>query len=170
MTDYILTTLQGLNGGQLLLVALLAGLAHAAANDLCTFRIPNGAVVAIVIVGAFWAMTYGAGLGFHLAGAALVLAVGFIAYLVGVFGAGDAKLFAAVAFFTGPYQAVDLAFQTAIFGGVLTFLWIGSRPVRLVLTGLGFDVEPDPPNRIPYGIAIAAAGIVFVGRHWAVAV
>ncbi len=158
----------GILTGKAALVALTASLVWAACSDLRCFRIPNVASVFVVLAAMMWAVTLGQGGGAHFGVGVIALAVGAGLYSLGVFGAGDAKLAAALVTFVGPAEAVSLVLQIAVLGGVLTFIWVSSRPVRLVLCGFGFDVEPSPPNRIPYGVAIAAAGLLFVLRQWPV--
>lgn len=158
----------GMTSAHFLLLVLAAGLGLAAWSDLRRFVIPNAVVGLVSIGGLVWALFEGEGLAAHLAIGAAALVVGFMLYHWGIFGAGDAKLAAAVLLFAGPAQALPVVLHTAVIGGIFTFLWIGSRPLRLVLGGLGMDVDPTPPNTIPYGVAIAGAGLALIARQWPV--
>lgn len=148
---------------------LIVGLAltvWAAATDLRHFTIPNKISAALFAAGAVWILISGADPGAHLAAFACVLALGFLAYAFQFFGAGDAKLLAVLALWTGPQIAVALVLQTLIFGAILAFAWVLSRPVRTVLMAAGLPVDPEPPAQIPYGVAIAAAACFAFAGLW----
>lgn len=146
---------------------LIVGMAltvWAAATDLRHYIIPNKLTVALFASGAIWILVSGVAPGPHLASFACVLALGFAAYALGFFGAGDAKLLAVLALWTGPQIAISLVLQTLLFGAVLAFVWMLSRPVRAALMSAGLPVDPEPPAQIPYAVAIAAAAFfAFVG-------
>ena len=138
----------------------------AAVNDLRCFRIPNRIPVALVVTGTVWVLLSGSDTLHHLAAAVGMLAIGFGLYAARLFGAGDAKLMSALALWLGPVMSVGFFFQTAIFGAILGLFWLRTRRVRTVLVGLGFDIAPEPPRYIPYGVAIAMAGLVGFIRLW----
>ncbi len=123
--------------------AVTAAFIWASVTDVRQRRIPNLCVG--VLLGLFVAWS-AASLGAHLlsalaaGGAALVATVAL--YALGVFGAGDSKLFAV---------ATELA------GGVLALISLARNPVRALaiftLRGKG-----DSGPGVPYGVAIGAGG------------
>ena len=144
-----------------------AMMAFAAASDLFTMTISNR--VSLVLVTGFFAMALFTGMawpviGMHVAAGFLVLSVGFVCFALGWMGGGDAKLAASTALWLGWGQLLEYAVFASIFGGVLT---LG------LLTLRGFPLHPpfllregwyaritDARTGIPYGIALAAAGLV----------
>jgi len=142
-------------------VALTALLVWASISDIRTRRISNWNVLAIVVLFAPWALLHwNASAAWALVAGAIALAVGVALYAFGVTGAGDAKLFAAVALFAGLGHLLALSVATALAGGVIAIASLVSRPRRalamITLRGKG-DYGPG----IPYGVAIAL-GAVFV--------
>ena len=131
--------------------------AWAAVTDIRHFRIPNRIPAALVVAGTVWILISQSNAQFevwaHLATAAVVLIVGFGIYAAGWFGAGDAKLLAALSLWFGPVAALVFLFQTAIFGGIFAIFWLRSGRVRMALAGLGMPIDPEPPRTIPYGVA-----------------
>lgn len=97
-------------------------------------------------------------LAFHCASGLLVLAVGFTLFAWNLFGGGDVKLLAALAFWTGFSDLPRLLLVTTLAGGALALGILVWRRLRLA-TGETID------QRLPYGIAIAAGGIDFCIRQ-----
>lgn len=142
----------------LALAVFLAVLVYAAGRDLVTYRIPN--LLPLALVAAFPAYVLGTGMGLEaalihgLTGLA-VLAAGFALFLARLWGGGDAKLAAAVALWAGSGGIAGFVLFTALAGGVLAaFVLIRGR-VRNV---------PPCLLRVPYGVAIALAGIGTIMR------
>ena len=150
---------------QLLLTLLLLA---AAATDIRQRRIPNIIPLLIVIIfivgwmagfpfsGPWWAH------GFHFAAALLV---GMLLFHFGWFGGGDAKLYAACALWFSFSDAILLLFVTTVSGAIIVVARMliifarssvaSSRPAN----GLR---QKSSPGSIPYGVAIAAGGIVSI--------
>lgn len=143
-----------------LLGALAIALVTAACTDIASRRIGNRLNAAIAL-GApfFWWVS---GLAFW-PGVALQLAVALasLAILAGLFalrvmGGGDVKLLAALALWIEPALFAQLLVLMALLGGVLTITmgcWHVVRRQRDRLI-------------IPYGVAIAAAGLWIIGVHY----
>jgi prepilin peptidase CpaA len=149
----------------LILLTFPAAMAFAAANDLFTMKIPNR--VSLVLIGSFVAVALLTRMpwetfGMHVAVGFAVLAVAFALFSANILGGGDAKLIAAGAIWMGSGHVVEYIAYVTIFGGILAlavlgyrnFLPAGALPLpewarRLHTTG----------GPIPYGIAIAAAGL-----------
>src|SRR5580700_11989568 len=112
-------------------VALTALLVWASISDIRTRRISNWNVLAIIVLFAPWALLHwNASTAWALVAGALALAVGVALYALGVTGAGDAKLFAAVALFAGLGHLLALSVATALAGGAIAIASLVSRPRR----------------------------------------
>jgi len=96
-----------------------------------------------------------------IASAALVL--GFALFSVKFCGAGDAKLFAAIALWSGPQFILPFTFITLLAGGVIAiFIWLQHRFAQAATPLLVFQAAPDPmigKLQMPYGAAIAVAAL-----------
>jgi prepilin peptidase CpaA len=160
----------------------------AASSDIARYRIPNGvvyAIVAVFCVGVAFNLSWStigwsvlAGVGMFLLGA------GFFAF--GLFGGGDVKLIAAMALWTGVADLPRFLLVMGIAGGLLSAVWIIKRRRRPAMAaeapgaptatssqlansdGLSTEAaasgSPSPAkiaNRVPYGVAIALAGLDF---------
>ena len=150
----------------LILMTFPVAMAFAAANDLFTMKIPNR--ISLTLIGGFVAIALITRmpletLGLHVVIAIAVLIAAFTLFSLNMLGGGDAKLMAAGALWMGPDHIIEFVAYVTIFGGILAVAMLGYRnflpanalPLpawarRLHRTGEG----------IPYGIAIAAAGLM----------
>jgi prepilin peptidase CpaA len=141
-------------------------LALAASMDLVTMTIPNrvcaGLAIGYFVVALAVGLPPGAIL-VNLSCAAIVLAAMFALFAFGVIGGGDAKLAAATSLWLGWGAMLDFSMTTAIYGGLLTLVILLGR--RLVLPVWLSRHEwiarlHDSKTGVPYGIALAAAGMV----------
>lgn len=153
-----------ISGVALLVFPLL--MAFAASSDLLTMRISNRLVLLLVAAFALIALPAGLPLqtlGLHLAAAALVLAVAFAFFAFGWIGGGDAKLAAATALWVGFPLLVHYLVYAALLGGALTLLILTARrwPLPVPLMNVPWVGRlHDGKAGIPYGIALAAAGLL----------
>ncbi|MEJ1159575.1 A24 family peptidase [Prosthecomicrobium sp. N25] len=139
-------------------------LAYAAATDFLTMTIANRVSLLLIAFFAILAPFAGLGLaavGWHLAAGLAVFAVGYICFALGWMGGGDVKFGAAIALWLGWGQLMDFALLFSVFGGLLTVLTlVVSRLIRpLPLLQVGFLAEFPEKRTVPYGIALAAAGL-----------
>lgn len=160
-------------------VILLIG---AGVTDVRRYRIPNLIVYAIVIafaVGAAFNLSWPAigwsvvaGVGMFLLGAGL--------FAFGLFGGGDVKLVAAMALWTGLADLPRFLLVMTAAGGLLGVVWMLKRRRHQLALANSTESPADAssaepvasgassgvavPNRIPYGVAIAIAGLDFFGR------
>ncbi len=143
-----------------LLAALAIALVTAACTDLAHRRIGNRLNLAIAL-GAplFW---WASGLSLW-PGVALQLGVAVASFLLlsimfalRVMGGGDVKLLTALALWIAPGLFLKLVVLMALLGGVLTLLVGGWHLARRRRGGL----------TIPYGVAIAAAGLWVIGMDY----
>lgn len=144
----------------------LGSLTAAAFSDIRRYLIPNGVVALIGLTGvigliataANWQMAL-----WNLGASLAVLAVGIVLFAFRLWGAGDAKLLAAVSLWTGIYGLWQLLYWTALAGGVLAIALLVLRRLPSIQH---FATQPrglmvlSPNMGIPYGVAIAVGGIV----------
>ena len=148
------------------LVAIATGLSGvllwAAVSDHRVRRIPNIAVAAVLVLFVAWtALRGGAGLISSTEGALAAFGLTFALYAFGVVGAGDAKLFSALALFAGMQHLALLTVTTALAGGVMGAVSLASRPTRAMVL-INMRGKGDFGRGVPYGVAIAAGGWVMV--------
>ncbi len=127
----------------------------AAMRDAASRIIPNRIVAALAALGLMrlgLALAGGAGwaAAVDLGVAAGVLVAGAVLHGARLLGGGDVKLLAAGALWLGAAATPQFLIWTALAGGVLALAHLAIRRLR---AGQG-----DP--RLPYGIAIAAAGVL----------
>jgi prepilin peptidase CpaA len=152
---------------QLLAVILEWGFAAAmvvsAVLDIRFRRLPNGLNLAVALAFLPWAWAVGLAwdqLAIHVVVGILVLGVGFALFATGVIGGGDAKMGAAVALWIGfsfsdPFDLLRFFLVMSLAGGVLAvFALIWQRAAGRQLT-----------RALPYGVAIAVAGLDYWFRH-----
>lgn len=141
-------------------------LTFAAFTDLFTMTIPNR--VSLILLGAFLVIAPFTGMAWSAIGMSLlagfaVFAVCFCLFAMNVMGGGDAKLLTAAAVWFGFDQSLFL-FLTAVgfAGGILTvlILLMRSEATSLLATGLPIPNSLLMAKKVPYGIAIGAAGLM----------
>jgi len=149
-------TIQSLGLGVIALLLIVAAI-----SDARYYRIPNwlNAVIALTfLVSQLSQSSSGTEMIVHLVAAALVLLIGFILFSLNLFGGGDVKLITALALWTGFAALPRFILLTTLAGGVLALLLLILRWLR---AGRGNKIE----TRVPYGIAIAVAGLDFCIRQ-----
>ncbi|KZL21995.1 Type IV leader peptidase family protein [Pseudovibrio axinellae] len=159
--------------GLLLVFPLL--LAIAAFFDLFTMTIPNK--LNLVLILSFFAMafllhmpieqvamSFALGLG--------VMIVGFGLFALGLMGGGDVKFLAAISLWFGhSVNMLEFILLMSIYGGVLTLIILALRKVPYFpqfMQGQAWLLKlHDKQSGVPYGIAIAIAGIqVYPNTSW----
>jgi prepilin peptidase CpaA len=152
---------------EILLLGLFpAAMAFAAASDLFTMTISNR--ILIVLAAGFFLAAFLIGMplvemGWHMLAALAVLAVAFACFSFGWIGGGDAKLAAATALWFGFSHLMDYLLLAAMLGGVLTLVLLALRqwPLPSLLARQPWIARLHAMNSgIPYGIALAIAGLV----------
>jgi prepilin peptidase CpaA len=150
-----------------MLVAVFPALmALAASMDLLTMTIPNRIPAAL----AFGYLVSAAALGlppqavlFDLSCGLAILALTFVMFSLRWIGGGDAKLAAATALWMGWSSVLDYGVAAAICGGLLTLGLLAARertlPAMLARHAWIARLH-DRGTGVPYGIALAAAGLV----------
>jgi len=149
-------------------------LVAAGVTDITRYRIPNVIVYAIAAAfaaGAVFNLSWPA-VAWPVLAAAVMFALGAGLFALRVFGGGDVKLIAAMALWTGFADLMRFLLVMSIAGGLLGMVWIVRRrsqqPAMASETASSADSpasdappQPKVPNRIPYGVAIAIAGLDF---------
>lgn len=149
----------------------------AAVSDLRQLRIPNRLNASIA---GLWALYILIGrisgqdvpeIGPTLAIAGLVALTGSILFFLRAIGGGDVKMLAAVALWAGPSGIFNLLVVTALVGGLVSaVIWGQSRLQTVAQSATKTDptVEFDAPKagrlQVPYGVAIAAGGLVVASQ------
>jgi prepilin peptidase CpaA len=146
---------------------------HAGITDLTSYKIRNDLMLAFLLVYA--ALAPFSGFAAHeilwsVAIAAAVLLCGFVLFARGWIGGGDAKLAALTALWFGADQTPAYLLYTALFGGVFTLAVVKFRERPLPASLLNRPWVARLHSRdagIPYGVAMAMAGlVVFPQTHW----
>ncbi len=141
--------------------------AFGGASDLLTMTIQNR--VSLLLVAGFALVALGVGLplyawGTHALALALVFPVCFAFFAAGWMGGGDVKFISAISLWIGwTPELVQFLMLVSIYGMVLTLglmsvRWMPAVPAVLARQEW-FARLHDKNNGIPYGIAIAIAGL-----------
>jgi len=150
-----------------LLLLFFPGLmAFAAASDLITMTIPNR--LSLALLAGFLAFALISRMpieviGWHFAAGALVLVITFTMFACGWIGGGDAKLAAATAVWCGFTSLLEYLLFASVLGGLLTLAIVYWRtalmPMSLIRISWIGRLH-DNKTGIPYGIALAASGLL----------
>ena len=138
----------------------------AALRDVTSFTIPNwisfAGIVGFFLTAILARMPLGALEASALVGVA-ALALGILMFSLGWIGGGDAKLFAACAFWLGWPAIMPFMLWTSLAGGVLAVALLWSRKLVGGLPSIGpawFGRLMQTGGDVPYGLAIAVGALV----------
>jgi prepilin peptidase CpaA len=132
--------------------------------DIRTRRIPNELVLGILVLAtvriALSADPTGA-LYTLLASAALFVAT-FLFFWRGLLGGGDVKLLVATGFLIGYHDLFQFLFVMSVCGALVAVAVLARHRLRPRPITMAAPEHQDPPARltVPYGVAIAAAGLL----------
>jgi prepilin peptidase CpaA len=171
-------------------VAAAAILTVAAYCDVRSRRIPNALAVAVAGLGLVRLLLTGDPVAalWTLAAAAAVLFIGFLFFAFRLVGGGDAKLLAAAALLVGAHDLPAFLLLMSLLGGVVGLAvaarqhlrsllmsaalmllaherlggWCARRPRLASLLAATGGSDAGAYVSVPYGLAIAAAGVVIV--------
>lgn len=148
-------------------LALLVLLFLGAGFDVFAFRLPNWLTLATALVATLLIVARGTGLAdlaWHLGFAGAVFGIGLILFRFNLFGGGDVKWLAALAIWIGPsLDFVRFFLMMGIAGGVLAAIVLVVRRLHPA-----YGSEGTRTN-LPYGVAIAVAGLEYWLRKGAIA-
>lgn len=153
-------------------------MALSASMDLLTFTIPNRICVALALGYVIFAALLGVPaveILLNMSCGLAILLITFAMFNFGLIGGGDAKLAAATAAWLGWATILDYGLAAAIFGGILTLILLGLRrvPLPAMLARHAWLARLHNASAgVPYGIALAAAGLMQFPNSsiWAAAV
>jgi prepilin peptidase CpaA len=143
-------------------------------GDVRTRRIPNVLSVAIAILGLLRIILVHnpVSAGETLAAGVAIFAAGLLLFWKGAIGGGDAKLVAATALLVGYHDLFNFLLLMSVCGGGLALAMLARDTLSLQLrfasrqaktpSAMGTDERITTALRstVPYGVAIAAAGVV----------
>lgn len=154
----------------LALLAFAGLLIWAAYGDVKSYTIPNKLTLAVLLLYIPFVFASGGSIDWTggLMVGAIVLVAGFVLFALGAVGGGDIKLLAAVSVWAGPAYIFDFLIVTGIAGGVLALIMMGSARFgfAMALDKLGFHTGSKVLSgaELPYGLSIAAGGLVVAWR------
>lgn len=156
-------------------------LVTAAFLDWRTRKLPNYLTCSTMLAGLFYhGLTKGQhGLVFSVAGMALGIGLLFLPYLMGMMGAGDAKLMGGVGAVLGPIGLLNAFLLTCLCGGLLSVIVLlggsersmkpsknwGTSLKLFLATGsirAGSNFPAGRKVTLPYGVAIAAGTMLYM--------
>ena len=152
-------------------VGILAVIAY---GDVHTRRIPNALSLAIAILGLIRLILVHdpVAAGHTLVATAAAFAATFLLFRRGAVGGGDAKLITAMALLVGAGDLFSFLFLMSLCGGALALAILArdklrpwfrpvSRPARMpCATEAKGSSAVGPRSTVPYGVAVAAAGVI----------
>jgi prepilin peptidase CpaA len=159
----------------MLLAALAVMLCIAALGDIRSYRIPNTLNLAVAVTAIpYWIVkiAYGhvevsAWLWPQVALIAAVFVIMITLMFLNILGGGDAKLLLALAFWLPPAHYLNMIVFMSIAGGLICVVLLlkqrtnGSMPIT---TMNGDTTQSKTKQRVPYGVAIAAGGLIPVSQ------
>lgn len=154
-----------------LILLSLTGLLLLAAcyTDIQRFQIPDFIPIAVLaLVIPFGLAQPDFSWGWHIAGFALMFAVGLGLFAAGWMGGGDIKLLIATAAWTGLKGLPAFLAGVTLAGGLLALALLASR-AALARAGTPPEAMPGPlrPSApLPYAIAIAGGAFWWAWRSW----
>ncbi|WP_425963146.1 A24 family peptidase [Rhizobium nepotum] len=145
-------------------------LAFAALNDLFSMTIPNR--IPLILLSSFIVVAPFTGMDWQtfamsIAAATTVFLACFAFFAANAMGGGDAKLLTAATVWYGFNISLMEFLLTVVFlGGVLTLgiLFLRSRSQEIMAAGIPIPDSLLVAKKIPYGIGIAAAGLLTYGE------
>ncbi len=144
-------------------LVFLIEMVDASLFDFKEFQIPNRIPVLLILAFPVMAVSSGMDLGHmltHLAAGTALFLMGAILFFLRIWGGGDAKLLPAVALWVGLAALPRFLLVMALVGGGLALAALAARHVPSVKGVAGARwVRAASTGQVPYGIAIAAAGV-----------
>lgn len=148
----------------LVILSFMGLLVAAAVYDLRRFIIPDPINVALLGLWPIWVALNGFGpLGYTVLGPGAIFVLGVFLFNLGFMGGGDVKLLTVLALWAEPSGLPVFLFFTSIAGGLLSLYWV--LPLRRYIAPvIGWTAGQSGNQQIPYGVAIAAGGLVVAQR------
>jgi prepilin peptidase CpaA len=142
--------------------------AIAAYTDVRSRRIPNALAVAVATLGIVRLILAGdpAAALDSVAAAIAIFSAGFLLYWRGLIGGGDVKLMAAAVLLVGYHALSGFLVTMSLCGLAVTLAVLAADRLvtRPAVVPLAATHDPTPARpTVPYGVAIAASGILTLG-------
>ena len=134
----------------------------AAYSDVKSFRIPNSLVAAVALLAVVRLIVIGdpSVALYTVVASVVLLAVGFGMFALGYIGGGDAKLITAATLLVGYNDLLSFLLFMGICGAVMSFAALIIHRYLPLYAGPRLAVLlPKARLAVPYGVAIASAGI-----------
>ena len=126
--------------------------------DIASRQVPNAVPVALLGLFAIQVAVAGhrdmAPLWAHVATGAVLLAVGFVLFLMGALGGGDGKLMAAAGLWIGPFEIGGFLFGVGLLGLALGLFSL-----------LPFDATRRMRANLPFAVAVSPPAIVLLAQR-----
>jgi prepilin peptidase CpaA len=154
----------------LALVALAiyaVALAAAGLSDVARYQIPNSSSVALVVAFAVFAPALPfAVTAWHVSTGLAVLVATAVGFALRLMGGGDAKLIAATALWMGWRNLVPFVLLMVLAGGLVGLVLLAARRLAPdpVAPGRWYSRVLARDEGVPYGLAIALAGLALLPR------
>ena len=143
-------------------LAYTALLTTAATYDIVQRRIPNWTVLGLLVlfIPTTWLGYTPTTWPWSIAAFCVALAGSGALYLMGMIGAGDAKLFSATSLFAGLSNLLLLFVATTLVGGALALGMLILRPKSAMRALTKRGRGENGKRGVPYGVAIAAGAMI----------
>lgn len=142
----------------LVVLSFCAVLTTAGLYDIRERRIPNWTVLAVAILFPPWVVVGDVTIFSALGACLIVFPTSLALYVLGIVGAGDAKLISTVALFVGMSHLGPFIVLVALAGGLIALIELLLQPAR-ALALLHTRRLGDPGRGVPYSVAIAIGAI-----------
>lgn len=145
---------------EILILLLAVALLAAAAGDIRSRTIPNwlNGAIALAALPFWWVLglTLWPDIAIQLGVALAVFLLFALAFQLGAMGGGDVKLVSALALWLPPLAVIKLLIIMSLAGGVLTAVMLARHRLS----------KSTHTLEIPYGVAIAFAGLWLLGEPY----
>jgi prepilin peptidase CpaA len=152
-------------------IVCFAGLlCWAAISDISRFIIPNSICLGIVALFPAFVLAAPSPVDWvgHITTASIMFGIGFVFFMLRLTGGGDVKMLVAASLWAGPTLIIPFLIAIAMAGGVLSLLTLTRlRVFRLRPSGgpsFGVRLGSAMKAHVPYGVAIAAGGLMVIYR------
>jgi prepilin peptidase CpaA len=126
-------------------------------TDFKSYKIPNKSILALLVLFIpYWVFLPEQVSWSNFLIFAIILTIGFFLSIIGILGAGDAKLLAVISLWLGYEHTFQLISTMAILGGIIGIAYVSYR--RWCTMG-EVSIMKTMLMPIPYGIAIGVSAI-----------
>ena len=148
------------------LAVFVGSMLTAAIYDLATYTIPN--FLSLVVIAGFAGWAFWAGLawddiGLHFGVGLFLLLIGWVMFILGMVGGGDAKFMASTGLWYGWPDIVHYLIAFSLAGGALALIFVIYRraPLPGALARISWLTRlHDSQKGLPYGVALCAGALL----------